>query len=446
MGAKSATLWPPCGHRVARISPIAGTRKHAAVWCLVICQSAMRCSVSRMVQPTSKIDGSRIDNGIHDEIRAAMSRGPVAVDETSGAVVVLRYRDLESLAHNPCLAGVGLTIFDFLEISDGPLRDWYSGLMFTNEGDTHRRLRHLVQKAFTPRSVERLRADATAESTRRMTTLAAAGGGDLINVFRQFSTWMMCRLIGVPERDVALFGNWLDALSPVFGLMEPAQITAANEAITELSSYVGGLVERRRVDPGDALVDGLISASVDGDQLTHDEVVGMIANLLVGGHDTTESQLACVMLQLIRHTEQLARVRADRALVAPAVSEAIRIEPSLPIIPRTVAESFDLYGDPLAVGSWVWLCVAAANRDPDVWTDPDTFDVGRFTQPGTPKLLSFGAGAHYCLGANLARLTMEQAVASIAAGPLLEAAADPFAATWRQVLGRSPQQLPVTLH
>ena len=402
-------------------------------------------SIEKMINDVCVIDGSIVDERLHDEAREALQRGPLAVDETTGGFVVLRYRDVEALAHNPRLAGVGLTIFDFLGVSAGPFRDWYSGLMFTNEGVAHHRLRHLVQKAFTPRSVELLRADAIAESNRRVDELAREGGGDLIVTFGRFSTWMMCRLIGVPESDVTSFGDWLDALSPVFGLMEPEQIAAATEAIVALAAYIDNLVGRRRAHPGDALVDALIDASVDGDRLTHDEVVGMIANLLVGGHDTTESQLACVMLQLLRHPAQMSTVRTDPTLSPMAVSEGTRLEPSIPIIPRTVTEPFDLLDEHVAAGTWVSLSVASANRDPSVWVDADSFEVMRFAAPGSPKLLSFGAGAHYCLGASLARLTMDEAIASLVKGPALEASVDPFAIPWKRVLGRSPEQLAVAV-
>ena len=404
-----------------------------------------RGTVGRM-QPAKHIfDNSVFDDRLHAECREAAASGPVATDSMTGAHVVLRHADVEALAHSKNLVGVGMTLFDFMGIENGPLRDWYSGLMFTNEGDAHHRLRRLVQIAFTPRSVDRLRNDAALEAGKRMQRLVNDGGGDLVQAFSRFPTWMMCRLIGVPEGDAALFGGWLDTLSPVFGFMEPEQIQAADLAIIDLLAYVEQLVEHRSAQPGDALVDGLIAASAEGDRLSPHEVAAMIANLLVGGHDTTESQLACVLLRLLRHPQQAARVRDDSSLASSAVSEGTRIEPSLPVIPRTVSVPFDLIGQRVEVGELVFLSVASANRDPAAWSAPDAFDLDRFATSGSSKLLSFGAGAHYCLGTSLAKLTMEQSVAALASARPVEPTLDPWTLPWRCVLGRSPTTMPVSV-
>ena len=209
-----------------------------------------------------------------------------------GTVVVTGYREVEELARDRRLAGVGLTMFDLQGITSGPLRDWYSGLMFTNDGPTHDRLRSLVSRAFTPNAVEARRADAAEVAEAGMAAVAADGGGDLVDVYALLAMRVMCRLLGVPEEDVAVFGGWADALSPIFGLMEPQQIAAATDAIGDLLAYVDDLAQRRRTDPGSDLITSLLAAEEAGDRLTHDELVAMVANLLVGGHDTTRARSA----------------------------------------------------------------------------------------------------------------------------------------------------------
>src|SRR3954470_2994536 len=198
---------------------------------------------------------------LHNLLREAALRGPLAVDEGSGATIVLRQGDLERLAHDQRLSGIGLSLFDMMGIADGPLREWYSGLMFTTEGDYHRRIRSLVSRAFTPRSVEALRARAADMATDAVNSVQQ--GGDLVVAFSSLATRLICRLLGVPDADVEVFRQWADALSPVFFVMTPEQIADATQAIAELQAYVDGLSTRRAQDPGSDLVTALLAAETD---------------------------------------------------------------------------------------------------------------------------------------------------------------------------------------
>jgi cytochrome P450 len=381
---------------------------------------------------------------LHVALRTAAENGPIVGEPSTGATVVLRYKDVEALARDPRLKGVGLSFFDLMGIADGPLRDWYGGLMFTTEGEHHDRLRKLVSRAFTPRSVEALRPVAAAMTHGRLGPLVEAGGGDLADAFSLLAMRLMCRLLGVPEADVEVFGAWADALSPIFGFMDADQIYAATTALKDLLGYVDALAAKRRGAPADDLITALLDAESDGDKLTHDELVAMVANLLVGGHDTTTSQLACSLLTILRHPPEAERLRADPSLFSSAVEESIRFEPSIVGVPRTVIEPLDVGGTHLGAGSVVVLCTASANREPRTWEDPDRFDVARFAQRGGRGLLSFGAGPHYCLGAALARLTVQECVRGVLdCGADVRLDADPADIPWRQVLGRAPARLPV---
>jgi cytochrome P450 len=386
-----------------------------------------------------------IGDDLHDSLREARAAGATATDPVNGAVLVLRYGDIDGLTRDRRLAGVGLSLFDFMGISDGPLRDWYGGIMFTNEGDTHNRLRALVSRAFTPRSVDALRDDARALSSDAIASVRETGSGDLVELFGRIPIRVMCRLLGVPEADVAVFGDWADALSPTFGFMTTEQVVDATAAITSLLDYVRDLADRRRADPSDDLISALLAAEDDGQRLSHDELVSMVANLIVGGHDTTASQLGCTLLTLLRHPDAVRKVRGDPTLASSAASETIRFEPSIAGIPRTTIEPIDIEDTSVPAGALVLLMTAAANREPSVWKDPDLVDVTRFTDPNAPKLLSFGAGPHYCLGAALARLTVEEAVRAVVDGPDLTPAFDVANVEWRSILGRSPVSLPVTV-
>jgi cytochrome P450 len=380
---------------------------------------------------------------LHGVLREAASQGPLAVDQRTGATVVLRQADLEMLAHDQRLPGIGLALFDMMGIPDGSLRDWYSKLMFTTEGDYHRRIRSLVSRAFTPRSVEALRETAAGMA---VTAVASVGqGGDLVAACSALATRLICRLLGVPDSDVEVFRQWAEALSPVFFVMTPEQIADATQAITELQSYVDGLMTRRAEDPGSDLVTALRAAEADGQRLTHTETVNMIANLLVAGHDTAGSQIPCSILVALQHRDRLNGVHTDEVRLASAAAETMRLEPSIPAIPRTALEPIELHGTTIPAGSMVFLCIAAACRDETAWRDPEEFDPDRFTRPDTAKLLNFGAGTHYCLGTALAKIAVEESLrAVLAADPPLRLTDDPAQIPWRQVLGRSPARLVVS--
>jgi cytochrome P450 len=241
-----------------------------------------------------------------------------------------------------------------------------------------------------------------------------------------------------------VFGAWAEALSPAFGYMDADQIAAAASALGELLDYVGQLVEKRQGDPHDDLITALLAAEESGDRLDREEVVTMVANLLVGGHDTTTSQIGCTLLTLLRYPQAVAALRAGDAEAADAVNETMRYEPSIGGIPRTVHEDVEVGGAVRSPGTMIVLSLQTGNRDPAVWDDADSFVVDRFREPSTPRLLSFGTGPHYCLGANLARMTLEEAVNGFVARDF-HPVDDPDRIEWRQVLGRSPVALNVSV-
>jgi cytochrome P450 len=165
----------------------------------------------------------------------------------------------------------------------------------------------------------------------------------------------------------------------------------------------------------------------------------------VAGHDTAGSQIPCSMLVALQHRDKLVGVHDDDARLASAVAETMRLEPSIPLIPRTAVAPLDLHDTTIPAASMVFLCIAAACRDATAWEEPDHFKPDRFMRPDTPRLLNFGAGTHYCLGTAIAKIAVEESLrAVLAAHPPLRLAEDPAEIPWRQVLGRSPARLVVS--
>lgn len=358
---------------------------------------------------------------------------------------MLRWDDVRALLRDRRFAGVGLAVFDVLGIEDGPLRRWYSGLMFTNEGAVHHRLRGLVQQAFVPRSVETLRPTTAAIAKEGLRPIATTGHGDLVELAVHLPIRAMERLLGVDDDVVVEFTRWSQSLGPVFGFMTPEQIVAATAAVEALLAYTQSVLERRRADPREDLITRLLHAEQDGERLTDTEIADMVVNLVVGGHDTSTGQIACTLLTLLEHPDMTAALRADPALVPSAVEETLRYIAAISAIPRVALEPIDHDGLHIDQGELVWLSSDTANHDPDGYPEPGRFLPTRFEDEDVHRLMTFGAGTHYCLGAALARMVLQESVTAVLLLPepvRLTEPADEI--PWITVLGTYPARLPIT--
>jgi cytochrome P450 len=246
----------------------------------------------------------------------------------------------------------------------------------------------------------------------------------------------------VPAVDVPRFLAWVDALTPVFAFMTPEQVATATDAVTGLIDYCIDLRNKRVADPADDLITALIAAEEDGDRLTAAETAAMIANMLVAGHDTTASQSILSAVTLMQHPEAMAALRADPGLLESMAEEVIRFDPSIVASGRVPETDCEIAGHRFAAGTIIFCNGMTGNRDPAVWDRPDSFIPERFRAEDAPKMLSFGAGGHFCLGAWLARVTLQEMVRGISAvAPRL--AVDPESLEWIAPLGQYPRALPV---
>ncbi len=375
----------------------------------------------------------------------AASQSPLAIEEDTGIAYVLGYEDCRRVLNDRALTGAQLALFDLVGLHEGTLRDWYSGIMFATDGEPHHRLRRLVSKAFTPGAVDQLRPIAARLVSERLQPLRDTGAGDLVELLHPVPMYVMCALLGVPDSDVPKFLAWVDAVTPVFSVMTPEQIAAATDAIDSLLEYTDELCQRREKEPGDDLISALITAEVDGDKLTRAETVNMVANLLVAGHDTTASQTCCSCLTLIQIPDVMARLREEPALLASITEETVRFEPSIGASGRVPSTDYEVAGQVWPAGTFLMCASITANRDPSVWEDPDSFIPERFMSKDSPKMMSFGAGAHFCLGAWLARMTLEEVVRAVSdLDP--RPAAPVESLDWIAPLGAYPSALPVRLN
>lgn len=268
----------------------------------------------------------------------------------------------------------------------------------------HTRLRKLVSKAFTPRVIAGL----APRITEIVDELIAGFGADGFDVVSQLAyplpVRVICELLGVPESDHDLFEGWsrllVRGLDPAMSITDPAEAADVERASDEFQAYFRGVIADRRREPGDDLLSRLVQIEEQGDQLSEDELISTCTLLLVAGHETTANLIANGVLALLRHPDQLAALRADPELIGGTVEEVLRYDPPVQLTTRVVRKPTPLGDVVVPTDGVLLILLGAANRDPAVFDEPDRFDISRDTK----QHLSFAAGAHFCLGAPLARL------------------------------------------
>ncbi|MEU2250580.1 cytochrome P450 [Streptomyces sp. NPDC019224] len=281
------------------------------------------------------------------------------------------------------------------------------GRVMTNtDPPDHARLRKLANKAFTARRIEALRDRVQGIVDRLIDEAVAAGPGmDLIEaVASPLPMSVVCELFGIPDEDRPRVKNWFRR----FGRLSE-DIDKSEAAIDQYEEYLSGLIRQRRREPGDDLISALVATQAQDDRLTDSELLSTCFVLITAGDETTTHLISNGVLALLRHPDQLARLRADPGLTRGAVEELARYDTVTQAIVRVVAEDLEIGGRTLREGELVYLFLGATNRDPERFEHPDRLDL---TRPGN-RHLSFGHGPHFCLGGPLAKLQAEVAVGTL---------------------------------
>jgi cytochrome P450 len=291
------------------------------------------------------------------------------------------------------------------------------GFLFLDPPD-HTRLRNLVSKAFAPKVVNALQPDITALVEELLDQIAERGRFDVIADFAYpLPVSVICRLLGVPLGDEPIFSHasalLAQALDPFFSITggPAAKFEERMQAGRSLRGYFHELIERRRSRPGDDLLSGLIAVEESGDQLTEEEIVSTCNLLLIAGHETTVNLIANAILAMLRHPQQWAALGADADRALAVIEETLRYDPPVQLVGRNAVQDMVIGDTAVIKGDTMLLLLAAAQRDPAEYDRPDTFDPDR----GLVRHLGFGRGAHYCLGAPLARLEASVALSAVTA-------------------------------
>lgn len=313
--------------------------------------------------------------------------------------------------------------------------------LLAKDGEDHRRLRRLVTKAFTPRIVEQLRPRIQEIADDLIDRVEERGSMELVDDFAfPLPITVIAELLGIPVEDRQRFREW--SSNVVMPALTPEDRELARRRSDEFIEYLDDLFAQRRARPTDDLVSALVRAEDGGDTLSANELSSMVVLLIVAGHETTVSLLTAAVHTLLTHPEQLAALRADGSVMASAVEELLRFDsPVERTITRWVAADTELGGQTLRRGDLVIAVVGSANRDSRQFPNADTLDLTRADN----KHVGFGRGAHYCLGAPLARLETEIALETLLRrlpGLRLEIAEEDL--YWRPIpLFRSLAELPV---
>jgi cytochrome P450 len=338
----------------------------------------------------------------HDGWLAACPYGFLVLERES-AEFFLRTRD----ATFP-----GMTIAQLFGIEDGPLHEEIVKNIINVNGDDHRRLRNLVNPALAPRAVARYRPAMREYLAELLDAVAPGEECEFIAaIAKPFPSLVIAHLMGAPRRWAPKLHEWSNVIQRQFDATSlMAERPRIEAAVEEFYVFADELIAGRRGDPGDDLITDLIAAESEGERLNHDELRNLVLNILVGGVDTSQSQLAHAVRLLALHPEQWDALRSDpdrRAL--PAVDEALRYEPITPFTARITTAEIEHRAVTFPAGSIILVSAWHANRQGLV---PDEFDIT--ADRGGARVLTFGAGIHYCVGANLARAEMQEGLAALA--------------------------------
>jgi len=326
-----------------------------------------------------------------------------------GYWAVTRYHDVVHVNRNPNLfsSQLGAT-----QIRDPKPEDlaFQRRMMLNLDPPDHSRLRRIVSKAFTPRRIERLAGFLRDRARALVDAVAPVGACDFsLDLAADLPLLALAEVLGVPAADRRLLFEWGNR---VIGFQDPEYARRdesgrpvdprSRAALADMFDYAHRLAERRRRDPGDDVITGLLLAEVDGQTLSREEYENFFFLLTVAGNETLRNVLPSGMLALLEHPGEHRRLLEDPSLLGTAIEEMLRFSGPVMCFRRTAAADIELAGVDIAAGDKVVVYYASANRDGAVFPDPDRFDIGR-----TPnEHLAFGAGPHFCLGAHLARLQM----------------------------------------
>lgn len=350
-----------------------------------------------------------------DDVRARRLElaGEHWLARTALGYAVLRYEDVTALLRDRRLHSAAGQIMELSGVSHPGLSDRQRSILAA-EGDEHTRLRRLVGKAFAPRAADRLRPFMREVLGGLVDRVAPNGRADFaVDICDPYPIPVICELLGAPKSDWQLFSRWANDILKIFDMNLAEDLPTIVAATEELDEYTARLIADRRNVPADDLLTELIAAEEAGDRLNEAELVAMVEAVILGGTDTTRSQLGCAMAVFADHPDQWRLLAEQPALAPRAVEEVMRYYGAVRGTARIASEDV-VYRDVIfPKGTFLALAFSSANYDAEVFSDrPSEFDITK--EPSGSPHLTFGGGIHYCLGAALARAELQEALPLLA--------------------------------
>jgi cytochrome P450 len=388
--------------------------------------------------PTVTYEDAPTPDEAHQNLQNALEQGPIALG--AHGPEILSYDLVHATLRDSRFCtppGLGL---EAQGITSGLLWDRVVTSLLSINGDAHTRLRRLVSKAFTPRAVARLDTTIVDIITDLIEPLTITGRCDVVaDIARPYPVPVICALLGAPSEDWRRFSTWADDFFKIFTWNAAEYEHDILAAWDEMDDYVDVMVAQRRRSLTDDLVSDLIRTEDEGDRLTRAELRMLAVGILMAGTDTTRNQVAAAVDVFCEHPDQWELLAERPELAMKAVEEVMRHSPVVFGAMRIATEDVELEGVVIPAGTFVMCNTAAANRDPAVYDDPDRLDI---TREGVAPMQTFGAGAHYCLGANLARRELAEALRIMASR--MRNLRRSGAAQWKPLVGiTGPAVLPV---
>lgn len=373
------------------------------------------------------------------------TEAPVYWDPYLHAWVVTRYADVVTVLHHfsanrtptpEQFAALGLAEL-------GPVSQLMVKQMLFMDAPDHTRLRGLASMAFTPARVEVLRSHIQEIMDRLLEPLVDAGRMDVIaDLAAPLPAIVTAEMLGVPTSDSDQLKAWSADFAEVLGNFQhnPDRASRTLKCVAEMTAYFRAAIQRLRTEPSEGLINALMTAEMDGDRLTDEEIIANSIVTMVGGQETTTNLIGNGVLALLRNPDQLERLRSDLGLIPSAVEELLRYESPSQHTARIAPQDTDLGGKQIRKGQAVIAVMGAGNRDPERFPDPDRLDIARTDN----RHLAFGWASHFCFGAPLARIEGQIALEAIVRR-LPDLTLEPGSLVWRDNLGlRGLISLPVT--
>ena len=369
-------------------------------------------------------DESMRGDAFHAAMAAVRSEGWLA--QSPYGYMVLDREAGEFFLRTKAAIFPGMKIAEIFGVGEGPLYEQMKHNILQVSGSDHARLRGLVNPALSPRAVERYRPamrDFLDQLMKRAAGGAGGGSGEVrcefVEAFaKPYPSLVIASVMGAPLEDAPRLHHWSNWIQRQFDAISMAtELDAIERATEEFYEYARELVRARRDSPGDDLISALIAAEQEGDRLSESECINLVFNVLIGGVDTSQSQLAQAVRLLAEDQEQWRALVADPALAERAVEEALRYEPITPFTARILTEEVSYRDVTFPRDTVVMVCAFTGNRDVDDVVAGARFDItaAEPTAGGKPaRALTFGAGIHYCLGANLARAELQEGLEFLA--------------------------------